>query len=209
VYRPLICPFHELLALLPEGVRFFDLGCGAGTFLRLVAGMRAPCALGGIEISRELIDSTSEQLRDWQGPRRFEVYDGMTIPDWIADYEYVAMIDVLHHIPADRQERFLQSLFEKMRPGAKLLLKDIDAGQRLLVLFNKLHDVLISRELGHELPADDVHKFASAIGYSVECLYRTRMLAYPHFTIVCLKPPSEATTEFHQPRSPSLVPQVS
>jgi 2-polyprenyl-3-methyl-5-hydroxy-6-metoxy-1,4-benzoquinol methylase len=190
IYRPLICPFHELLALIPQGAKCFDLGCGAGTFLRLVAEMRLPTSLAGIEISRELVDSTSEQLEGWEGTRRFEVYDGMAIPDWVADYEYVTMIDVLHHIPADRQGPFLRSLFEKMKPGAKLMLKDIDAGQRFLVLFNKLHDLLISREVGHELPATEVQKCATAIGYEVLRLYRTRMWVYPHFTLVCEKPHS-------------------
>ena len=121
VYRPLICPFHELLALIPTGARCFDMGCGAGTFLRLVAETRLPTSLGGIEISRELVDSTSERLREWQGARRFEVYDGMAIPEWVADYEYVTMIDVLHHIPAHQQDTFLRSLFDKMAPGAKLI----------------------------------------------------------------------------------------
>jgi hypothetical protein len=35
--RPLICPFDELLDLVPIGARMLDAGCGAGLFLGLLA----------------------------------------------------------------------------------------------------------------------------------------------------------------------------
>lgn len=187
VYRPLICPFHELLALIPQGASVFDLGCGAGAFLRLVAETRSPVSLGGIEISSTLIDNARELLSHWPGKQRLESYDGGTIPDWIVQYDYVTLIDVLHHIPAIRQESFLTMLHAKMKPGSKLILKDIDAGRRILVLFNKLHDFVVAREIGHELSAQHVHALAASIGFETCPPHMTRMWVYPHFTLICEK----------------------
>ena len=187
VYRPHICPFHELLELIPEESRVFDLGCGAGTFLHLVAELRNPAARGGIEISEELVQSTEGMLSDCHCDLRTSVYDGQNIPDWIADYDIVTLIDVLHHVPPDQQMEFIRRIGEKMKKGAQLILKDINAESRVLVLFNKLHDFVVSREIGHELTAAAIGSQLEAAGFDVIKKSRCRMLVYPHVLFHCRK----------------------
>ena len=59
-YRPYICPFKELLEDLPEGQKVFDIGCGSGMFLSLVAEFRNPKAIAGIEIDQKLINNANQ-----------------------------------------------------------------------------------------------------------------------------------------------------
>ncbi len=187
VYRPLICPFEKILGLIPPGARVFDVGCGAGTFLRLVAKFRSPAALGGIEIADHLVATGQKLMQECAVPVRFERYDGVRIPEWVADFDHVVLLDVLHHVPPANQVSFLSELWRRMRPGTRFIVKDIDAARRILVQFNRLHDFIVSREIGNELPAESVRASLENIGFSTSPIVRERRLCYPHFTIVALR----------------------
>src|SRR5690606_14887317 len=106
-YRPLICPFDDLLELIPENSSVFDVGCGSGMFLSLVKAFRNPTKLGGIEISESLIANARAVLgSDFNEQTFLAVFDGKELPENISDYEYIFMIDVYHHIPSDQQKHF-------------------------------------------------------------------------------------------------------
>jgi 2-polyprenyl-3-methyl-5-hydroxy-6-metoxy-1,4-benzoquinol methylase len=191
LYRPYICPFDDLLKLVPPGAAVFDIGCGNGAFLLLVAVLRRPSALGGVEVSPRLIANAQSLLA---GPSAgigldLRVYDGVTIPD-LGNYECVFLIDVLHHVPLPVRDAFLAHIWEAMAPGATLVLKDIDAASRLLCGCNKLHDLLLSGEVGHEIEAAAAIRALDHLGFRIDAVSRRRVLWYPHYTVVATKPPT-------------------
>ena len=79
------------------------------------------------------------------------MYDGVSFPDAISEFDTVLLVDVLHHVPPDGQDRFLTALAEAMRPGARLVFKDI-AADSPLVVFNKLHDRVFAGEFRKGAP---------------------------------------------------------
>ena len=190
VYRPLICPFDDLLALVAPGSRVFDIGCGQGQFVLLLAEFRKPNALGGVEISPALVLSCKQLLDEYASSIAldFRVYDGTHLPATIADYDTVFMVDVLHHVPRDAQAAFLVALQRVMSPGSRLIIKDID-GASPLVFANKLHDLALAGEIGHELSLQKAIQYASDAGFSVGQTTRRRMLWYPHYTLVLTRTP--------------------
>lgn len=189
IYRPLICPFDRLLNLLPEGQRVLDIGCGTGVFLQLVAKFRRPSAVGGLEINPRAIDCARKLFASIQHrvPARLEPYDGTSLPAWIGEYDYVFLVDVFHHIPPNQQVQTLESLFVTMKPGAKLIIKDIDAGQPFWCLFNKLHDLVLAGQYPHECAASDMQAHLSEAGFVVNEMTKERIYLYPHYTIVSEK----------------------
>lgn len=188
VYRPYICPFDDLLNALPENQSVFDFGCGGGMFLQLIAEYKNPGALGGIEISETLIDTAKALLVPYLSKIsiRLAPYDGVNIPEWINQYDNIFMIDVLHHIPVEKQFSHLEKLFHLMKPGARLILKDIDSGSPWHY-FNKLHDLVVVKEIGHEMNAEKLNSVLQKIGFKTSAVQRKRMYVYPHYTIVCEK----------------------
>lgn len=189
IYRPLICPFDRLLNLLPEGQRVLDIGCGAGVFLQLVDQYRNPSAIAGLETNWQAVEC-ARRLFPAEGrgaPARMEVYDGTTLPGWIGEYDYVFMVDVLHHIPRDWQDQALRDLFAKLKVGARFVIKDIDAGQPFWCLFNKLHDLVLAGQYPHELAASELKAQLFDIGFIVKDLTKERIYVYPHFTILAEK----------------------
>lgn len=189
IYRPYICPYDDLLDLLPEQQRILDIGCGSGILLQLIAKYRRPKSLAGIDIDGSVIHTAKSTLNASAPsiPARLEIYDGYTLPAWAAEYDYVFLVDVLHHIPRTQQIPFLEMLFDHLGPGSTLIIKDIDGSERFWSLFNKLHDVLVSHLFAWHLPSKAVESSLRRIGFKTSGILKRRMIVYPHFTIVCRK----------------------
>lgn len=184
-YRPLICPFDQLLSYIEDGDRVADIGCGSGQFCMLAAQRTHASAISGIEIDPQLIANATQGLQRLDRTQRnisFALYDGTSFPDTIAHCDVVFMIDVLHHIPPAMQPSFLDRLHGHMRPGARLVLKDIDAGS-WLVGFNRMHDLLLSGELGHEWTVAEAMRRCGKVGFQILESRRLRMFVYPHFLL--------------------------
>jgi 2-polyprenyl-3-methyl-5-hydroxy-6-metoxy-1,4-benzoquinol methylase len=190
VYRPYIAPLDDLLRAIPEGARVFDIGCGNGALLALVAGHRQPIAIGGVDIAPGLVDRARLLLahvaRDLA--TELSVYDGLTLPESFAAFDTVLLVDVLHHVPESRQAAFLAMIHERMAPGATLILKDMDADARFWVQFNRIHDRLLAGEAGHEPSAVALSEQLQQLGFVVSPAEHRRMLVYGHFTLHCRKP---------------------
>lgn len=188
-YRPYICPFDDLLACIDEGDRVFDVGCGSGQFCLLAATFARPSEVAGVEISARLIENARVLFRS-KGvvvPADFQVYDGLTFPDSVGRADKVFLIDVLHHVPPAKHQEFLIRLQRAMRPGATLVLKDIEAGSPL-VYCNKLHDLIFAREIGSERTGADLAALLAAAGFQIGAPRSRRMFWYPHVTILARKP---------------------
>jgi len=184
--RPLICPFDKLLDYLPDNVSSFDIGCGTGYLLTRIALEKHPTALGGTEVTQQLIGFAHDQIRKvTTAPLRLYLYDGK-LPEEMSQYDFVWMIDVLHHIPADKQVSSIESIVARMRPGAVLVLKDIDGGKMLCVA-NKIHDLLSSGEIGSELPRNLTGSILKQSGLQIVETGYKRMWWYPHYWYVCRK----------------------
>lgn len=190
VYRPMICPFDTLLNLIPNQQRILDIGCGIGTFLQLLAEYRAPQSLAGIETDASLLETSRIVLSQSRlsEPARLEPYDGVNLPEWIREYKYVFLVDVFHHIPLSHHGPFLSGLFDRLQSGTTLIIKDMNADQRFWVLFNKMHDLLISRTATHERGMTQLRETLNHMGFCIRKVITQRLYVYPHFTIVCEKP---------------------
>ena len=189
-YRPYICPFSDLLKRIPTKSTIFDIGCGNGMFLSLLAKFNAPHAIGGIEISKELINNAQIAISNITPNTTavsLDVFDGVNFPKEISSYSYVTLIDVLHHVPKSRQVDFLEEIYRVMSPNSIFIIKDIDGERRILSMFNKLHDLLFAGEAGNEIGATKVKRELNDIGFMTEPISYRRMFTYPHYTIVCRK----------------------
>ena len=187
-YRPVICPFDDLLKYIADKESLFDVGCGSGQFCLVAANFTGVKKLMGIEISETLVKN-AESLSEKYGNNKefiFKTFDGVNFPDAIADYQLVFLIDVLHHVPADKQISFLQSIYNKMRPGAQLIFKDINAASPF-VYCNKMHDIVFAGEIGNEISNNKAKEILTNIGFKIKENFTKRVFVYPHYFIIAEK----------------------
>lgn len=173
--------------MVEPGDKVGDIGCGSGQFLLLVNQFAKPSFSFGIEISEKLIDNANQLFRKAKSKNfHFQVYDGVYFPKEIGDMDIIFLIDVLHHVPKEQQEIFLNTISNSIKIGARLVLKDINAGSPL-VYCNKLHDLIFAGEIGNEMRIEKVIEILKACGLKIIIEDKKTMYVYPHFTIVAKK----------------------
>lgn len=186
-YRPLVCPFVELISLVKKGEKVGDIGCGSGQFCLLLAEFGLPSFVYGIEISERLVDNANNLFkRHASVAYQFEKFDGIHFPERIKDLDIIFLNDVLHHVPKNNQHQFINDLIGTMKSGARLVLKDIN-GSSLLVYCNKMHDLIFAGEIGNELPVATSEDWLQKNNLEIIELKKKRMYVYPHYTIVAKK----------------------
>jgi 2-polyprenyl-3-methyl-5-hydroxy-6-metoxy-1,4-benzoquinol methylase len=187
--RPLICPFEPILDAIPANSAVFDIGCGSGFLLGLVAEQKAPRSLAGAEINPALVDEARKYLAH-KAPGRLvsiECYDGIHLPPEIGSANVVLLVDVLHHVPAEKQFALLKNIHGSMRQSAVLVLKDIDAARPILCLGNKFHDLVVTGRPGHELPKTETKRMLESLSFQIDGSGAQVRLWYPHYWFVAIK----------------------
>ncbi len=178
-YRPVICPFPVILKLILGVESVFDVGCGAGQLCYVLANYTSVRKIKGIEIDDSLIEQARKNLSFRHGKQmHFAVYNGLSLPKDIKEYDAVLLIDVLHHIPKKQQITLLQNLYNQMKKGAIFLLKDIDASHPF-VLANKIHDFIFSGQIGREISFSKAVDTLKKIGFCIKKEVKKRFLFTP------------------------------
>jgi SAM-dependent methyltransferase len=187
-YRPYVCPFDELLEYAKPKDSVYDIGCGSGQFAALVANFTDVKTIKGIEIDKHLVRNASQINKRFSKDKKisFSYFSGTNIPDDIGKYDLVYMIDVYHHIPREFREDFMKQVYKKMKPGARLMFKDINAGSPFIP-FNKLHDLVFAQEMPHEISFYKAIQLLTSLGFKVVEARKKRVFVYPHYFILVQK----------------------
>jgi len=186
-YRSLICPFIDLIKTVKPGDKVGDVGCGSGQFLLLLTEFAQPSYLYGIEINQQLIVNAQQLFGGFKkATYNFEKYDGVHFPISLAEMDLLFLIDVLHHVPKNNQEAFIKDLAKIMKPGARLVVKDINAASPLLY-FNKLHDAIFAGEVGNEMSIKRAKYLLESSGLHIIEQSKKTMYVYPHYTFIAQK----------------------
>lgn len=186
-YRPLVCPFADLIKTVKGGDKVADIGCGSGQFCLLLSNFSKPSFIYGIEISDRLIKNAQQLFSKYSNtPNQFEYFDGISFPEKIGEMDVIFLNDVLHHVPKNIQVQFMKSLLQKMKSGSRIVLKDIDRSSPF-VYFNKMHDLIFAGETGNELKYSDAIQLLENNQTEITETIKKRMYVYPHYIIIAQK----------------------
>ena len=186
--RRVVCPLPEIRRHVPLQSSIFDLGCGTGAVLVDLIQTRQVRRVGGSETSSSLLalaqETTSRALGKSAASGEFVV--SKIPPNCLSSYDCVTLIDVLHHIPRAEQPAYLRQLGQIMRPGARLILKDINAA-RVSVLGNRLHDALFAGNGFQEISLTRALDLVISAGLKIIGSYEIQRLWYPHYFVIAQK----------------------
>jgi len=183
--RPYICPFGEVIDLVPSGSRVLDVGCGSGLFLLLLAKLGRIRAGFGFDVSKDAITAAREAAARMPEASVVQfaeraIEEGMPEGDW----SVVSVVDVIHHVPPPYQQGFVQALCDATPVGARLVIKDMVAVPRWRALANRMHDLIMARQWVHHVGPDTVAGWVTDARFV--CVHRSRsdMLWYGHWALV-------------------------
>ena len=125
--RSWTCPMGPVLERVPPAGRLLEVGCGHGLFANAAA-----LAHPGLEVLG--VDPDPRKIR-WAektvGARRnvrFRTEELVAVVE--RGFDAVAVLDVLYLVPRAAWPSFLAGLRERLRPGGRLLLKEVEAKPR-------------------------------------------------------------------------------
>ncbi len=187
-YRPYICPFEELIPLVPSGSRVLDVGCGGGLFLTLMADRIGLGDSIGFDANATVIGlaqgAAQRAQLDTLEFRHLAVEEAW--PE--GEFDVVSIIDVMHHVPPDAQRDVIKLCAQHVKPGGILLYKDMCRRPLWRAWMNRLHDLVLARQWIHYAPVQDVVAWARIEGLTLERSTSMNRLWYGHELRVFRKP---------------------
>ena len=147
VIRTVLVPFQRVIEHLPEGGTLLDLGCGNGLFLALAKKAKPNLELIGLDLSREKIAAAQKafEVSSNRVPQ-LAVMDIADFPEQSVDV--ITIIDVLYLVPLERWQGILEKCFRCLKPGGKVLLKEMDRSVAWKFLLLYLEETLAVKVLG-------------------------------------------------------------
>lgn len=184
-YRPFICPFGELLSLVPPGSSVLDVGCGGGLWLALLRETGRLARGVGFDSSRraiELARTISPSARFAGTPLEFHHLPAED-PWPPGEFDVVSIVDVLHHVPRNVAPALFKLAMERVKPGGILLYKDIYPGSWRSVC-NRMHDLALARQWINLVPTARVIGWAQDAGFRLRSTREINTWWYGH--VLCV-----------------------
>jgi 2-polyprenyl-3-methyl-5-hydroxy-6-metoxy-1,4-benzoquinol methylase len=161
VLRPYICPFELLFDLIPDRATILDAGCGSGLWLALLADAGRIHSACGFDSSPEAISLARRALSKVTPPIPVTFQLGDALDNWPDEtFQVVSLIDVLHHIPADRREYVLDQALAHTSQGGVLLVKEMATHPAYMAWCNQVHDLLFARQWVELMPAEIINAWS-------------------------------------------------
>jgi len=186
-----ICPILRTERYVPDKGTIVDLGCGNGLFAAILKSGAPARTIVGIDLDARKIAAARKSLGNIPH-LDFRLGD-------IAAAEYpkadvYTLIDVLYLIPAADQDRILGKCAAALRPGGRLVLKDMDRKPRFKYFWNMLQETIAVKIVGFTLGSKfhfrdraDFIKTLTGLGLKVEVVPLHRGYAYPHILFLARK----------------------
>jgi len=183
--RPHICPFHDIIPAVPSSARVLDVGCGAGLFLLLLAQLGRLDSGHGFDVSDKAIRA-GQRAAERAGAADRLAFETRSIEDGFpqGDWDVVSAIDVIHHVPRNAQSGFVGALCDAVKPGGRLVIKDMVTRPRWRAAANLLHDLVMARQWVHHAEPDTVAALAESKGFRPVHRSQINTLWYGHWSLV-------------------------
>jgi 2-polyprenyl-3-methyl-5-hydroxy-6-metoxy-1,4-benzoquinol methylase len=189
-HRPRICPFERLVDAIPAQSSVLDIGCGNGLLLYLLARAGRLREGIGVDIRRDAIDAGNAALRGF-GVDRASLCVAGEPSSWPRQaFDAVTMIDVMHHVPPERQRETLEAACAMVRPSGLLVYKDMARSPAWAAWANRAHDLLLARQWIHYLPIAEVESGAAGSKMRLVRSDSARLGWYAHELRVFRREPS-------------------
>lgn len=176
----------EIGQYMPERGRVLDIGCGFGLFALYFARLRPDSTFEGFDYNERRIDEANHAARRLE--RRNAVFrcGDATKVAVSGSYDAVYMLDIVHHVPREAVPPLLAAIRRHLKPGGRLLIKDVADKPFLKRWFTWALDKAMdpSTPVSYWSPAE-LKSLIEAHGFKVYVHQMVDYLPYPHVLYVC------------------------
>jgi len=178
----------EIGQYLPSSGLVLDVGCGYGLSAQYLAAMYPNLRIRAMDVNAMRIERAAEAARRMKLDNvEFRVGDAR---EFVCDEEIQGafMFDLIHHIPQESVAPLIASLAAQMKPGCKLVIKDVEPRPLHKLIYVWLTDKMVDyRAPVHYWASADVRQLLDTLGFDV---YRHSVLEHlpsPHVVYIATK----------------------
>jgi 2-polyprenyl-3-methyl-5-hydroxy-6-metoxy-1,4-benzoquinol methylase len=182
--RPLICPVPPLVEAVGQPQSLLDIGCGGGAILGHLLARLSPGRALGCDINAPYVAAAARVAAAAASARPGARYEARLLPTpavWPEEsFECVILIDVLHHVPLEERRALVAGAAARVRPGGRLVIKEMDRRPWLCAMGNRLHDLVLTAEWVRYVDFPEVAAWVAAAGLRPGAFRRYRRYWYQH-----------------------------
>ena len=136
-------PVAPILAALPREGLIASVGCGHGA-LEIAAVLDAPERR---VIAGDIDSAKLQHLRAAAQGLPLRMVDGSVLEGLGEHLDAALIVDVLYLLPPEEQRQLLAALFQALRPGGRIVIKEMDTRPRTKALWNRFQEFLALKVL--------------------------------------------------------------
>jgi len=195
-------PFlEEIGQYLPRDGRVLDLGSGFGLFSLYFALTAPGRSLVGVELDARRVECARscakrlglENVRyecgdalGWTSSDTSHISHASNTSNTSNTFDAIYLLDLVHHLPAEKVPAFLEKVRSLLRPGGILLVKDVSdkpTYKRLFTLF--LDRLMVNRDPIRYWPPHELSGLLEKLGFEVSRHQMKDFLPFPHILYIC------------------------
>ncbi len=119
---------------LSEGQRLLDLGCGTGTFLKMIHEQFPKTRLVGLDASEDMLAEARKELGKL--PILLPCADAAELPFPDESFDFVVSVLTFHHLPSGIKIRAIQEISRVLKKEGKFLIVDFGRAKTAWGSFN-------------------------------------------------------------------------
>ncbi|MBI1319580.1 MAG: methyltransferase domain-containing protein [Candidatus Hydrogenedens sp.] len=181
---------REVGQYIPFAGRVTELGCGFGLFANCLAKSRSDCVFKGCDLNAGRIQEASNVSKTLGIDNiEFHAGDAVAYVESMEEQDCIYMLDLVHHLPPDQVDRFINTSWKHLKPGGLLVIKDVSNKPYFKMAFTWILDVLMTRgEIPYYRSPEAFIELLSPLGGRIVVHYLDDYLPYPHVMYVVHKP---------------------
>ena len=162
--------------------RLLSIGCGFGVVERYISFRNPHVEIIGLEIDADRVHAA--RATQEAAPNVIVNHADVTTLTTGTTYDGALVMDLLHHLAPPDQLHLMSKLSQLVRPGGRVLIKDIATQPAWKHAFNMLHDRLVAGDHPHCLSPKAMASATTDAGLTVDGVQRlSRFSPYPHYVV--------------------------
>lgn len=203
LYPSLILRLYCRIRLLIIGPRFLDvmeqympdkgdvleIGCGFGLSGLYFSGFHPDRIIHGFDLDKKRVETASAVAANLgQANVTFTFGDAADLT-LERQFDAAYAIDIIHHLPREAVPEFLKRIYERLQPGGRFIIKDVDNTPAYKRWVSWLTDrVMIGLdEPIYYWPVEELKAALRDAGFTVYMHPMPDILPYPHVLYLCEK----------------------
>lgn len=174
---------------LPDRGDVLEIGCGFGLSGLYFAGLHPDRVIHGYDLDEGRVATAAaaaESLGLTNASFAFGDAADLTLE---RRFDAAYAIDIIHHLPREAVPRFLENIHERLQPGGRFLIKDVDHTPAYKRWVSWITDrVMVGwDEPLYYWPVAELRTALQRAGFTVRTYPMPDILPYPHVLYVCEK----------------------